>query len=56
MLAVDGETVEPVVGVLDVHDSAVVIDVLVPLEDGVVGLPLDRDVRILLPAHENKWV
>lgn len=54
MLAVDGEPVEAVVGVLDVHDAAVVVDVLVSLEHGIVGLALDRDVGVLLPASVER--
>lgn len=50
VLAVEGEPVEAVVGVLDVHDAVVVVDVLVSLEDGAVGLALDRDVCIGPPT------
>lgn len=50
VLAVDGEPVEAIVGVLDVHHATVVVDARVSLEDGAVALALDRDVRVCTPV------
>lgn len=50
VLAVDRESVEAVVRVLDVHHAAVVVDARVSLENGAVGLALDRDVGVRAPV------
>lgn len=53
VLAVDSDAVELVVGVLDVYDAAVVLDVLVSLENGTEALALDDDVRVTRPGKRN---
>lgn len=50
VLAVDGESVEAVVGVLHLHDVSVVVQALVPLKYRVVGLSFDGDVRVRGPG------
>lgn len=56
VLSVDFETVELVVGVLDVEDTTVVVNGSVPLEDGVilVAVALDGDVGVGTPRGANK--
>lgn len=53
VLPIDGEPIEAVVGVLHVEDPAVVVYLLVALQDRVVRFAFDRDVCVRGPARRG---